>query len=98
MIHIISWLFFGIVVGLICKALFPNAVPVGLASTLAVGIGGSFVGGLIDFLIIGHHYHPSGFLMSIVGGIICCMAYRYFIFKNDPTGPRNFITGKQNVR
>ena len=71
---IISWIIFGLVVGLIARALYPGTQTMSLPNTIALGIAGSVVGGVIAWLL---GYRPqegafagSGWIMSIVGGVL----------------------------
>jgi uncharacterized membrane protein YeaQ/YmgE (transglycosylase-associated protein family) len=71
---IIAWIVFGLVVGLIARALYPGRQAMSLPNTIALGIAGSVVGGLIAWAF---GYRPqegafagSGWIMSIVGGVI----------------------------
>ena len=81
MILLLGWLFYGIIVGLIAKAIYRGSVPTGLVSTLTVGIIGSFMGGFIRFLAIGEGdpFQASGILMGILGGVLTCYLYKKFI-------------------
>jgi uncharacterized membrane protein YeaQ/YmgE (transglycosylase-associated protein family) len=94
MFHLLMWILFGLFVGFFAKIIHPG--PIGFVSTVLVGVCGSFVGGLINYLIgMGSHpFAPSGFFMSIVGGVLCCVAWRYYNLKNSPDGPKSFFTGK----
>jgi uncharacterized membrane protein YeaQ/YmgE (transglycosylase-associated protein family) len=94
MLTLLVWIAFGLLVGLIAKAIHPG--PVGCVSTVVIGVGGSFVGGAINWLLgFGNHpFHPAGFLMSVLGGVLCCAAWRWYTLKTDSTGPKNFWTGK----
>jgi uncharacterized membrane protein YeaQ/YmgE (transglycosylase-associated protein family) len=96
MLFLISWLVFGIIVGYFSKVLHPGDEPVGWVPTLAIGVAGSFVGGTINFFLgMGTHpFQASGLLMSILGGILCCIAYRYYKLKTSDSGPKSFISGK----
>lgn len=90
-------LVYGVVVGLLAKFLHPGDDPIGLPSTLAVGILGSYVGGFINWLLgcgRGGPIHTSGILMGIIGGIICLAVWRWWNLQNSPSGPKSFWTGK----
>ena len=99
MLFLLSWLIFGLLVGYIAKLLHPGDEPVGYVPTIGIGVAGSFVGGAINFVLgMGSDpFHPSGFIMSILGGIVCCAAYRYYKLKTSPTGPKSFLSGKKLV-
>jgi len=78
MFNLMIWVCYGLVVGLISKAIYRDA-PTGWVSTLAIGVVGSFVGGFINFLLGGTSaIEPAGIIMGIVGGIITCFLYRKF--------------------
>lgn len=97
MFSLLIFIFFGLIVGLIARALHPGDEPAGFLQTLGIGIAGSFVGGLINWLL-GSSNQPfamSGFVMSIVGGIICCAAWRWYLLKNSSSGPKSFLTGRK---
>jgi uncharacterized membrane protein YeaQ/YmgE (transglycosylase-associated protein family) len=76
---ILSWIVFGLVIGLISRALYPGTQKMGIASTIALGIAGSVVGGLIAWALgFGEPargaFDGSGWIMSIVGGLIVVWA------------------------
>ena len=76
--HIIGWLIIGLIIGGIARLLMPGRDPIGCLATALLGIGGSFVGGLIGRAIWGDrggYYHP-GFLISILGAIILLWLWR----------------------
>lgn len=75
---IISWIVFGLVVGLIARALYPGSQEISLPNTIALGIGGSIVGGLMAWAL---GYRPdegafagAGWILSIVGALIVVWA------------------------
>ena len=79
MFWILSWVIFGLLVGLSVKAIHPGEDPIGFLPTVAIGIAGSFVGGGIQWLLnMGGPFSSAGFLWSIIGGVIFCYAYRRF--------------------
>jgi uncharacterized membrane protein YeaQ/YmgE (transglycosylase-associated protein family) len=78
MINLLVWTLYGLIVGLISKAIYKDA-PTGWVSTILIGIAGSFVGGFINYVLGGTSaIGPSGILMGIVGGVITCFLYRKF--------------------
>ena len=74
MLHIIWSILVGFIVGLIAAWFVPSVAPHGFWATALIGIGGSFVGGLLARLFSkpkdGALFHPAGFLMSILGAVI----------------------------
>jgi len=79
MLHIISSIIVGFIVGLIARAVMPGAQHFGFWMTAIIGIVGSIVGGLIARLFNkpadGAVFHPAGFIMSIIGAIIVLFIY-----------------------
>lgn len=79
---IIGTIIVGFIVGVLARFLYPGAVPMGFLLTVALGIGGSVVGGLISSLIWktpDGKFHPAGWIMSIIGAFILLWAYLNFV-------------------
>jgi uncharacterized membrane protein YeaQ/YmgE (transglycosylase-associated protein family) len=88
MIAIIGWIIFGLIAGLIAKAIMPGKDPGGCIITMLLGIAGALIGGFIGRALFGYgqSYGDSrdlsqpGFLMSlalaVVGAIILLALYR----------------------
>lgn len=81
MINLLVWLVYGLVVGLLSKAIYRyKDSPRGLLSTLAIGVCGSFVGGFINYVLgSGGPLQPSGILMGVLGGVLTSLAYRKMV-------------------
>ncbi len=68
---IITWMFFGLVIGLFARLLMPGRQSMGWLATMALGVLGSFAGGFLTYVFRGGDpLQPSGFVMSILGAII----------------------------
>lgn len=77
---IFCWLIYGILVGGIARWIHPGKDPEGFLPTILIGICGSFLGGVINFAL-GWGVSPlqsSGFVMGILGGVVCCALYRWY--------------------
>lgn len=77
MFSLIGWIIYGLVVGILAKALHPGDDPVGFLPTILIGVTGSFIGGAINW-VLGNGTSPfqsSGIIMGIVGGVIVCFVY-----------------------
>ena len=97
MFTLLSWVLFGLIVGWVAKVIHPGDEPVGYVPTIGIGVLGSFIGGGINYLL-GNGHSPiqfSGFLMSCLGGVICCAAWRYYKLKTEKSGPKSFVKGKK---
>lgn len=74
--EIISWIVFGLIVGLVAKLLMPGADPGGVVITILLGIGGSLVGGYVAKLLgIGGGW-PTRLVMAVVGAMLILGVYR----------------------
>ena len=74
---ILSWIVFGLVVGVIAKLVTPGRDPGGLIVTLLLGVAGALLGGFIGRAL--GFYGPTetaGWLMSIGGAILLLVIYR----------------------
>jgi uncharacterized membrane protein YeaQ/YmgE (transglycosylase-associated protein family) len=74
---ILSWILFGLVVGVIAKLLMPGRDPGGFIITILLGIAGAVLGGFIGRAM--GFYGPNqqaGWLISILGAIILLALYR----------------------
>lgn len=67
--HIIGYLFSGLVVGLFGRLLVPGRQPLGCWLTTLAGIGGSLLAGLVGRRLWGGGYAP-GFIASVAGATL----------------------------
>ncbi len=89
---LITWAVFGLVIGAIARFLYPGKQPMGLLSTMFLGIVGSFVGGLISWAF-GYSpdrgpFRDAGWIMSIIGALIVVGVSLYLASKRGTAGPR----------
>jgi len=77
---ILSWIVFGLVVGIIAKLLMPGRDPGGFIVTILLGIAGALIGGFIGRAM--GFYGPeqsAGWLLSIGGAIVLLALYRMLV-------------------
>jgi len=77
MMGILTWIVFGLVVGIIAKLVTPGKDPGGIIITMLLGIAGALLGGFIGRAM--GFYGPTqtaGWLMSIGGAILLLVLYR----------------------
>jgi uncharacterized membrane protein YeaQ/YmgE (transglycosylase-associated protein family) len=77
---ILSWIVFGLVVGVIAKLLTPGKDPGGFIVTMLLGIAGALLGGFIGRAM--GFYGPeqqAGWLMSIAGAIVLLVLHRLVV-------------------
>ncbi|HTG99813.1 MAG TPA: GlsB/YeaQ/YmgE family stress response membrane protein [Vicinamibacterales bacterium] len=80
MFAILSWIVFGLVIGIIAKLLMPGKDPGGFIVTILLGVAGALVGGFIG-RAMGFYGdgQGAGWLMSILGAIILLALYRMLV-------------------
>ena len=77
---ILSWILFGLVVGIIAKLLMPGRDPGGFIVTILLGIAGALVGGFVGRALGFYETNQAaGWIMSILGAIILLVLYRMMI-------------------
>lgn len=77
---ILTWILFGLVVGVIAKLLMPGRDPGGFIVTILLGIAGALLGGFIGRAM--GFYGPNesaGWIISILGAIILLALYRMMV-------------------
>ena len=80
MLSIIGWIIFGLIAGIIAKAIMPGRDPGGAIVTILLGIAGSVIGGFIGRSLFYRGDSEPGTIMSMVfavlGAIILLAGYR----------------------
>lgn len=78
--HIIGWIVFGLVVGIVARFLMPGRDPGGFVITALLGIVGAVVGGFVGRSIgLYKEGDPVGFVIAVIGAIILLAVYRFTI-------------------
>jgi uncharacterized membrane protein YeaQ/YmgE (transglycosylase-associated protein family) len=78
---IIVFIIFGLVIGLLARALLPGRQSMGLMMTALLGMAGSFVGGFLVSLVTDNRVtdlNTAGVLGSIVGAIVLLLVASRF--------------------
>ena len=80
MLSIIGWIVFGLIAGIIAKAIMPGKDPGGAIVTILLGIAGSVIGGFIGQRLFYGDANSPGTIMSmvfaVIGAIILLALYR----------------------
>ena len=80
MFAIIGWIVFGLIAGVIAKAIMPGRDPGGAIVTILLGIAGSVIGGFIGRSLFYRGDNEPGTIISmvfaVIGAIILLAAYR----------------------
>lgn len=82
MLAIIGWIVFGLIAGLIAKAIMPGKDPGGAIVTILIGIVGAVIGGFIGRALFGYgsaagdsgDITQPGFLVSLVLAVVGAIA------------------------
>jgi uncharacterized membrane protein YeaQ/YmgE (transglycosylase-associated protein family) len=78
--EILSWIVFGLVIGIIAKVLMPGKDPGGFIVTTLLGIAGAMIGGFVG-RAMGFYGEgqTAGWLMSILGAVLLLALYRMMV-------------------
>jgi uncharacterized membrane protein YeaQ/YmgE (transglycosylase-associated protein family) len=80
MLHMIGYAIFGLIVGLVARFLLPGPNPAGLIVTCILGIAGGWLRGQLGRWFGWYKEgHAAGFLMSVVGAMVCFSCTGSFI-------------------
>ena len=76
MVHMIGHAIFGLVIGLVARAVMPGSQHMGLILTMLLGLVGAWLGGLIG-RVTGMYKegHPAGWFMAFVGALVVLFVY-----------------------
>jgi uncharacterized membrane protein YeaQ/YmgE (transglycosylase-associated protein family) len=82
LLYLITLALFGLIVGAFARLALPGKDPLSLFQTMLVGIGGSFIGGIVTYLVTGGRYYGAGWLVSLV----CATGIMYVIRRSRGGG------------
>ena len=75
--HILWFLFFGLVVGSLARFVVPGREPGGWVISTSIGVGGAIVGGYFGRVAgLYREGQPAGFGMSLLGAISMVVVYK----------------------
>ena len=76
MLSMIGHAIFGLLIGLLARAVMPGNHHMGLIMTMILGLVGAWLGGLIGRATgMYREGHPAGFFMAFVGAVIVLFVY-----------------------
>ena len=77
---ILSWILFGLVVGVIAKLMMPGRDPGGFIVTILLGVAGALLGGFVGRALgLYTENEGAGWIMSILGAILLLVLYRMMV-------------------
>ena len=76
MLHMIGHAIFGLIIGLVARAVMPGRQHMGLILTMILGLVGAWLGGLIGRMLgMYREGHPAGWFMALVGAVVVLFIY-----------------------
>jgi uncharacterized membrane protein YeaQ/YmgE (transglycosylase-associated protein family) len=84
---IVGWIVLGLVAGALARLLVPGPDPMSVPTTIGLGVVGSFVDGLLGYVLFHKDLsegalQPSGIVGSIVGAILVLLLWRALFRRN----------------
>jgi uncharacterized membrane protein YeaQ/YmgE (transglycosylase-associated protein family) len=76
--------FSGLVVGAFARLALPGPDPMGILATIGLGLAGSFLGGIVSWLFLGH---AGGIIFSILAATLLLYLHRRFVQHRPLIGP-----------
>jgi uncharacterized membrane protein YeaQ/YmgE (transglycosylase-associated protein family) len=74
----------GLIVGGLARFAVPGPDPMSIWATIALGIAGSFVGGIVARLL---GLEGAGIILMVLGAVVVLLVYRRFVQERPITGP-----------
>jgi uncharacterized membrane protein YeaQ/YmgE (transglycosylase-associated protein family) len=74
----------GLIVGALARLALPGPDPMSILATIGLGIAGSFVGGIVSWLFLGH---AGGLIISVLAATLLLYLHRRFVQHRPITGP-----------
>ena len=76
--NVLSWILFGLVAGAIARLLVRGRQEIGCLATIAVGIVGALIGGVVGEVVLGEEvrfrWDLGPFLLAVAGSVILLLA------------------------
>lgn len=76
--EILWWVIVGLLAGWLAKLVVPGREPGGFWATLAIGLVGAFIGGLIWRVLFGATETMGSILVAFVGSVVLLLLYHAF--------------------
>jgi uncharacterized membrane protein YeaQ/YmgE (transglycosylase-associated protein family) len=81
MFNLIIWAIYGLFVGSIAKSIVPGEENFGFWKTIALGVAGSYAGGIITYLLGMTPLQPSSVVMGVAGAVASLVFYKKLLEK-----------------
>jgi uncharacterized membrane protein YeaQ/YmgE (transglycosylase-associated protein family) len=74
----------GLIIGALARLALPGPDPMGIPATIGLGLGGSFLGGIVARVVLGT---AGGLIFAVLGAILILYLYRRFVQHRPLIGP-----------
>ena len=74
----------GLIVGGLARLALPGPDPMSIPATIGLGLGGTFLGGIVAWVFLGH---AGGLIFAILGATLLLYLYRRYVQHRPLTGP-----------
>ena len=74
----------GLIVGALARLALPGPDPMGIFATIGLGLAGSFVGGFVSWIFLGH---GASIVVAVLASILLLYLHRRFVQHRPLTGP-----------
>jgi uncharacterized membrane protein YeaQ/YmgE (transglycosylase-associated protein family) len=81
MFSLIVWCVYGLLVGTVAKSIVPGEENFGFWKTIALGVAGSYAGGIITYLLGMTPLQPAGLFMGVAGAVASLVFYKKLLEK-----------------
>ena len=81
---ILVLLFWGLIAGALARLALPGPDPMSIPMTIGLGLAGSFVGGIVSWVFLGH---GGGLIFAVLDAILLLYLHRRFVQHRPLTGP-----------
>jgi uncharacterized membrane protein YeaQ/YmgE (transglycosylase-associated protein family) len=77
-VGLLAWIVFGLLAGAVARMIVPGRHAIGCLATIAVGVVGALLGGVLGSAAIGHHvrlrFDLVPFLLAVAGSVVLLLA------------------------
>jgi uncharacterized membrane protein YeaQ/YmgE (transglycosylase-associated protein family) len=81
---ILVLLFSGLIIGALARLALPGPDPMGILATIGLGLAGSFLGGIVSWLFLGH---TGGIVIAVLCSTLLLYLHRRFVQHRPLMGP-----------
>jgi len=87
----LSWILFGLLAGAVARMVVPGRHKIGCLPTIAIGIVGALIGGVIGQVVLGHKvrfgFGLGPFALAVIGAIVLLLALEAMAGRRGHKGP-----------